>query len=188
MITGSEQYTAQGYDTFVAALIDNSAYFKSIGVDTEIASWPQGAYSGTVELDPYGGAVVAAVRDAGIKYCRLTLVADVATGRHYAQYNTLYPRDGLFMSGGLSLNNSNNLAAVKAQIDDAILNGSWINIYGHVLAATAANGVTWAKSDYIELIDYLAAKRDAGLLDIRPFGEVARELHKNGYITTVNES
>lgn len=183
-----EQYTAQGYDAFLAALVSNNTYFKSLGVDTEIASWPQGVYGDTVNLDVNGGPIVDAVKESGIKYNRLVNVADLAANRHYAQYSQLFPRSGMFISGGINLNNANNLAAVKAYIDTAIQSGSWINIFGHVLAATAADGVTWAKSDYIELIDYLAAKRDAGLLDVRPFGEVSRELERNGYLTTSAES
>jgi len=186
-----EHYNAVGHDAFVAAIRANIAYFRTLGADVECASWPEGAFADNIEMleAANGGPIALALRQAGIKYCRVTQIADATiAGRHYAQYSKLYPRNALLLSGGLSLNNANNLAALKAQVDLTIDNGSWVNQYGHKLAATATDNDTWARADYIELIDYLAAKRDAGLLDIRPFGEVARELASNGYITTDIES
>lgn len=61
------------------------------------------------------------------------------------------------------------LATVTGEVDKAYTNASWYIISGHKLAATAADGLTWAIADFQSLVDHIAGKGD---MPVRTMGEV----------------
>lgn len=183
-----ERYNALGREAFIDYINTAKVWIESLGGDSEIGSYPQGVFAESdIILSSEGSGIVTALRECGIKYMRTIGLSDLAVGKLYYHYLSSYPRSGLILSGGPTLGNTNSLLAVKAIIDEVINSGGWINIYGHALNLVANDSVTWSRSDFIELLDYLVSKRDSGLLDIRPFGEVARDLEIKGYITSVPE-
>ncbi len=65
---------------------------------------------------------------------------------------------------GVSLTDTTSLATAKAKIDDAITFKQDVCIMAHVIAAAAAP-VTWARTDWAALLDYLLLKKSQGLID-----------------------
>lgn len=61
------------------------------------------------------------------------------------------------------LNNTQSLAQCKTAIDTAIRKGENIVFYGHRLGV--ANSVTWTTADFTALMEYIAQKQYAGLID-----------------------
>ena len=187
-----DQMAADGVEAFTAQMVANRAIGIAHGWDTEIASYPQGLHDQNM-LDPNVGPMNTALRAAGVKYVRCTgnyasMNVDATEKSIHAIYSTYYKKSTYYIGGGLNLKEGVTLAAAKAHVDNAQAYGAWYNPYSHSLAATNGASQTWAVQDYKDLLDYLVLKRDTGVLDIRPFGEVARELETNGYITTDYES
>lgn len=178
--TWLDELNSVGYDEFVARMIDNRATAEQHGWDYECGSYPQGIYDDVITSIGTGN-VYSALRESGMRYVRGTNNGESDTANH-AQYSNIYPKSGMYIAGGLSLNNANNLAAIKAHIDNTVNLGGWQNIYGHALDATATDNITWAVSDYKEFLDYIVTKRDAGVIDCRPLGEIARDLTSFGYL------
>ena len=65
---------------------------------------------------------------------------------------------------GVSLTDTTSLATAKAKIDDAITFKQDVCIMAHVIAAAAAP-VTWARTDWAALLDYILLKKSQGLID-----------------------
>lgn len=63
------------------------------------------------------------------------------------------------------LSNATTLAQAQQTITDAKALGQDVIFMGHVLAATAANSVTWAESDFATLLDGLQADLHAGTIE-----------------------
>lgn len=56
-------------------------------------------------------------------------------------------------------------AAAKAYVDLAILRGASVFLYAHRLG-NGGTGIDWPVADFQALVDYVATKRDAGLVDV----------------------
>lgn len=59
-----------------------------------------------------------------------------------------------------------DVADMKAYIDLAISTGTTAHIYMHKFDPTTADDLTMLTADFQELVDYIATKRDAGLIDV----------------------
>lgn len=54
----------------------------------------------------------------------------------------------------------------KAWVDEAVLSGKSLILYSHNLVTTASSGTETTTSEYTALLDYVAALRDAGTVDV----------------------
>jgi hypothetical protein len=181
-----EEYNTIGYEGLVSNLKANRDFLRLLGVDSEIASWPQGYYYLTSPImDITSDPILKAVQESGIVYARTTAQAHTTAG-DFGQFNEKYPKSGLMLPSGMSLNSSNSLAAVKAEIDLTRDKGGWLIPYGHKIGDTA-DSVTWTASDLISLFDYAIAEREAGRIAIKSFGETAKTLASYGYLTYTSE-
>lgn len=63
------------------------------------------------------------------------------------------------------LRDTTSLASAKAAVDEAIKSGGCVHFYGHKIEAVAGV-ISWAKSDFIALLDYICEKRDQDVLDV----------------------
>jgi len=186
-----EQLANTGAEEFTAKMLANREIGLAHGWDTEIASYPQGIHD-TFMLDPNTATLNTALRAAGMKYIRCTENYATKSGASelavHALYSSYYKKSTYYIAGGLNLEAGITLVHAKAHVDNAIAYGSWYNPYSHSLAATNGAAQTWAVQDYKDLLDYLVVKRNLGVLDVRPFGDVARDLEANDYISSDYES
>lgn len=56
------------------------------------------------------------------------------------------------------LGNGFSLATAQGWVDSALARSQDVVLMGHILAASAASSVTWARSDFAQLLDYALAK------------------------------
>ena len=66
----------------------------------------------------------------------------------------------------LNLNSSLTLADAKTEVDDLIRLRRTGAIYGHGFVTASPNAQTWLQSDMTSLLNYIALKRDLGLVDV----------------------
>ncbi len=65
-------------------------------------------------------------------------------------------------------------AQVQAWVDDAILAGYTLVLYGHTIATTASSSTITATAEFTTMMNYIASKRDAGLLEVLTPSQHAR--------------
>lgn len=82
--------------------------------------------------------------------------------------------DPLRYPATLELGPDTTLAEAVAAVDRAILFGQSLIVYAHEIVPGAAGNYQWGQTDFRALVDYVAAQRDAGALQVRTF----RELHR----------
>lgn len=142
---GAESWAAdqRNIDSDVAAL-------SAVGVDIKHAAYPMGDLGSgeTWKL------VVDRLRQHGVQTARLTGGGVTIRGLGSPHHLT-----------AVDLASSTSLAAAKAHVDTAITAGGTIIFYGHKLESTAGS-ISWATSDWTELLDYVAQKRFSGELDV----------------------
>ena len=64
-----------------------------------------------------------------------------------------------------------SLSTVTGDVDELLLRGGTYMFYAHDIADTEVNANQWETSKLTGFIDYVAAKRDAGLLDVMTITE-----------------
>jgi len=79
---------------------------------------------------------------------------------------------------GLSMDNTVTLTQAKQKVDDAISLGEARVFTFHQFAGSAGT-VTWAQTDFTELLKYLVLKRGQGLLDVVKFSELIQSCGKD---------
>lgn len=135
--------------------VDKAALVSKLGTSVskfEHASYPEGKI-GDGEL---WVQMEETLNGLGVKSSRLAGVTGEPTLQGYGDPYALtaYP-----------LNNTTSLVQAKAAVDTAIASGGTVIFYGHKIAG-AADALTWVTSDYTSLLDYIAANRDSGALDV----------------------
>lgn len=70
---------------------------------------------------------------------------------------------------------TNTVNTIKGFIDEAIANNYYLHLYFHGIAEPI--GYNYPPSMFQEIIDYIAVKRDAGLLEVLTCSQVADELN-----------
>ena len=97
------------------------------------------------------------------KYCKFIRGGDTAKG--YVFPSDVYAIDKCAKANYKSIGVSNTPPAIlKGIIDDVIAKGMSFNMNLHIIKASGASGtVQYNLADFKEIIDYLCAKRDAGL-------------------------
>lgn len=155
------------------------------------AGWDLGTH-GTIRLDSLANQ---AAMEAEVAYNQQFLITNNFTRRdchrHYAYPQGGYNTDALAALGALNfltgrsiidrpqgnyidnrylmtrmgVYNTTTLATAKTYVDKAIAQGSsvWLNF--HILVASPTVDTEWGISDFQNLMDYIAAKRNAGQLD-----------------------
>lgn len=140
------------WDQDTTRIASDKAGLVALGIDTAHAALPEGQIGDGTTWN----ATVAALDAAGVKSSRLAGGA-TPTLRHRTHRHciTSYP-----------LNNTMTLANAQAAVDAAVESNGTVIFYGHKYGATA-DSLTWATSDFTELMDYIQTKRAAGLLDTK---------------------
>ncbi|KQT03228.1 MULTISPECIES: hypothetical protein [unclassified Rhizobium] len=69
------------------------------------------------------------------------------------------------MIGALDIGQK-TFAQVKAWIDDAILAGYTLVLYGHTIATTASTSLITATAEFTAIMNYIASLRDAGQIEV----------------------
>jgi hypothetical protein len=110
-----------------------------------------------------------------------TLAANgVLTARGAGQYpGPFLPRycNLMHLPSAIELNSSCTLAAAEAVVDSAIASGGTVIFECHQIDTTL-NSTTWTISNWQALLDYVAADRDAGKLDIVTIAQWYKDLQK----------
>ena len=132
--------------------IQNCALFLEENDMTRAAyyvAYPGGQFIGAEPYIKAAGTIVGRAGSIG--------GFDTGTGR----YNPLrIPAYILMYQDG------DSLATAKEKIDKTISRGQTCVIIGHKVAASGLGAYDWLLSDFEELVDYVADKRDASLLDV----------------------
>lgn len=118
-------------------------------------AFPYGAFAGT------SAELVA----AGVVAARTVQPVPLETGSGRS--------DPLRYPATLELGPATTLAEAVAAVDRAIRFGQSLIVYAHEIVPGAAGTYKWTRADFRALVDYVAAQRDAGALQVRTF----RELH-----------
>ena len=108
---------------------------------------------------PNGGrdlAIEAKLRTLGALTHRTT------ESKHYYDI----PNETMPILGCKILGSGTSLADAKKYVDDAIDSGATGTFLGHVFAGSASDNRTWATTDFTSLVEYIALKRNQGLLDV----------------------
>lgn len=181
----NDQIVAQGLSGFDAAIKQNIDVLEnSLGGSAVLMSYPQGVFHKTNETltaTNYGD-IITTLQNNGVKFGRTVKWSDSTDQICHANYDPLYPKNGMFMDGAFSLNNSLTLVQAKALIDAMIDWGGVFNIYGHKIAA-AADSVSWTEQDTIDLFDYIAAKQYSGLCYVDTLEKVTQSMVRSGLLT-----
>lgn len=90
--------------------------------------------------------------------------AGMLTGRS-VQYLEQFNGFGVANSKDMATRPQNELAAMKGYIDTAIASGQSVHFFFHKIGPTTSDSLTLAQADFEALMDYIAEKRDAGLID-----------------------
>lgn len=135
------------------ALQDDVDYLTSNGMS-------RGAYHFAYPQGEFNTSSDAALAAVGILTGRTTQPGVTPTAVGIPNAKMLYAQG----AGG-----SYTLASAKLAVDDAIRYGGTYNLYFHdLIAGTPTLSTQWQISNFEALIDYIATKRDAGLLDVLP--------------------
>ncbi|WP_162243589.1 hypothetical protein, partial [Rhizobium sp. Leaf386] len=95
-----------------------------------------------------------------------------STGANYFPITSLGKPNPLLI-GALDIGQK-TAAQVQAWVDDAILAGYTLVLYGHTIATTASSSTITATAEFTTMMNYIATKRDAGLLDVLTPSQHAR--------------
>lgn len=169
-----------------AELINHSTTGESITTDlggdaerlvanaVEMRSWMAQQGLGTpasrnvfvIPRGEHNSAFVDLIRSAGFSCARAAHKNNTTWSPTYGQAN---PR--LFsVPLTIELGSAMTLEQAKAKLDMAIARSTTCIVMGHKLGAVA-DALTWTVSDYMDLLDYLVLKRQAGLVDDMFFSE-----------------
>lgn len=142
---------ATRWDTNLSLIASDKAGLVAMGIDTAHAAFPEGQ----IGFGTSWTATVAELDAQGVKSARLAGGA-TPTLRHRTHRHciTSYP-----------LNNTMTLAQAQAAVDAAIESNGTVFFYGHKYGGTA-DALTWVTADFTALLDYVVAKRDAGLVSV----------------------
>lgn len=150
----------QGYDSigltaYLATLAECDAYLSALGVGQSRKHHP-------LVQSQFDTTLLDALRSLGY----LTARAGVSTGTRYWQDKTIRLGDkrAFDMTGAASLTTGTTLANVQTYVSDAILNQRTIFLIGHRFDVAAGTD-QWAEADFTSLMAWLAARKNAGLLD-----------------------
>jgi hypothetical protein len=149
---------AGGLATRLASIRDYIRGFDPVGCD--YAVYPEGDYGFTNQL---WKTFMPEFRRAGFKGARMVVPTTVEIP--FMMDTVIGVGDPLLVPAVASLNNTTSLAAAKAWVDTTIQYGANAFLYGHKLGA-AQDVSTWIDSEFSTLIDYVAWKRDQGLIDV----------------------
>jgi len=120
------------------------------------AGWPRGIKHFAYPQSSFSDLAVATLGSMGLHSAR----AGTSPFISMSQYGWLNPH----LHGSLEMNNLTSLAQAKDRIDDAIILGVSINIFGHQIGAVA-DSLTWTTADFEALMDYIYQKKQQGLID-----------------------
>ena len=126
-----------------------------------------GAFHHAYVEGSYDGTLATALAAAGIVTAR-TVAGNTSTGAQAMCTNYGLHRRMALM-GGLQLNSSNLIAAVKTEVDRAIRDGRTLIITAHDVLSTAEGGAgatAYLDTDFEELVSYVAGKRGVGMCDV----------------------
>jgi hypothetical protein len=123
----------------------DAAGLRALGLPTDHAAYPEGAYGKATGNTP---TVLAALAAQNVRTAR-TVVQGLWYPMAGRQQNPLL----LF---GVPLNNTMTLAQAKLWVDRAAATGGTLIFYGHKIGATA-DSLTWVTADWQALVDYIAA-------------------------------
>lgn len=167
----SDSYAEIGLANYVAEVEQCRDWLEARGyTGAQHHAYVEGSYDGTL---------AAALALVGIKTAR-TIAGNVSTGAQAMCTNYGVQRRMALM-GGLQLNSSNAVAAVKTEVDRAIRDGRTLIITGHDVFSTAEGGageVAYLNTDFEDLVAYVASKRGAGLCDVMTVDQWAAVLVK----------
>ncbi len=149
-----------------------TTYLNSIGCSrgTDFLVAPNGA------IDSSWHAEIEAAGYVGV---RMTTTHYRLTGSSYAEAGMQYTQGEFprYEMCSTELDNvadtTPNLDAIKALIDNACDEGSFVNFYGHIIAASHAS-LTVDVDLLGKIADYVKTKVDAGLMDVVTLDEFAR--------------
>jgi peptidoglycan/xylan/chitin deacetylase (PgdA/CDA1 family) len=156
--------TLQTSEERIAAIVNCTQWLTSNGFSrsANYLAYPFGFFAGTSE-DVVAAGVIAA---RTVK----TFLVETSTGM----------QNPLRFHSSVEMKASNNLAALIAKVDEAVSKGQSLTILAHSLVPSAPGEYQWAISDFRSLVDYVAAKRDAGEVEVKTF----REFHEGYSVTT----
>ncbi|KQU06043.1 hypothetical protein [Rhizobium sp. Leaf453] len=110
-------------------------------------------------------ATDATLLEKGVKWAR-------STGANYFPITSLGKPNPLLV-GALDIGQK-TAAQVQAWVDDAILAGYTLVLYGHTIATTASSSTITATAEFTTMMNYIASKRDAGLIEVLTPSQHAR--------------
>lgn len=149
-ISNEELSLDNNYEEQLKAINAHKAYLESIGLKNVIAyACPKAQISMTN---------LKALKDAGFKMIR-AIGGDIT----YA-YNQLTS----FNSNGIY--NGDTFESIKTKIDSCIKTGTCISIFTHKIQ-TDDSGINCNEELYVEMLDYLKQKVDAGELQVMSYNE-----------------
>lgn len=95
---------------------------------------------------------------------RPSVIKDYGAGRSTAQGpETIPPRDDYTLRGWSIDGLTQNAATVKAKVDEAIADGSWLILTFHnIVAGSPAAATEFKSSEFSEVVDYIRAKQVEG--------------------------
>jgi hypothetical protein len=139
----------------------NIAGIAALGVPmVPYGAWPEGQYrqdDPTIALEP--------IRAAGIKGMR-------STYRGYTIFNSGCYNP--YSIGSVDLSQAHTVAQIKSIVDACVAYGLSMSFNAHKIVDSGSllDGLTYLTADYVEILDYIATKRAAGLLDVVFFSEM----------------
>lgn len=104
---------------------------------------------------------IQAASDIGAKTART-----VFGGRSY-----IHQRKDVFEIPGRGVGKGTTLATITGEIDTLVSNGGTYMFYAHDIASTESTANQWQTTKMQQFLDYVADKRDQGLLDILTISE-----------------
>jgi len=81
---------------------------------------------------------------------------------------------------------TNTVATIKGFVDTAIANGQYLHLYGHSIADPI--GISYPPAMFQEVIEYIANRRDAGLIDVMSISQFVYNTNKSSIIINGNIS
>lgn len=159
--TDHKDPSPQGYDGLVDQIVNSKAEIEAQGLP--VMGWMQPGATPLTAETPYGTNFLSlsdyATTDAGRL---ITATYGLSCGDTFGKYRII-PTNVAYGLAHFTVSDGATLAQAKLYIDNAIAQGMGVQLMTH---AGNLGGLGMSLTDYTALLDYIVAKRDAGLIEV----------------------